>query len=260
MKIWKKFKKYFEYAYTKIKLLFRQKTFQYDTTKLKFLFDRKKCSNSLVVVFSACTREGVTARYNYVRTLKGINANKLYILDDFAEDRRGCYYLGQYPDYRIEKAVKSLIIELYKKTSAEKVIFCGSSKGGWASLNFAFDLDFDARVVVCGAPQYFLGNYLKNFKPAFSFIKGQYDPDEVIEEMNEHLHRKILSAKIPPKIYLHYSFNDHTYEEHIRDLLNDMRKKGIEVIEDIKDYVNHFDVSLYFPTFLFNTVQSEVET
>lgn len=260
MKLWKKFKKYFEYGYTKIKLLFSQKKYQCEAINIKYIFDRYKKCNILIVVFSACTRIGIKARYNYVRTLKSIHANKLFILDDFAEDKRGCYYLGQYPTYRIENAVKELIFGVYHKIHARKILFCGSSKGGWASLNFAFDMNLDNKVVICGAPQYFLGKYLKNFETTFEFIKGESDTNEVISELDQHLRAKVFNFKCPPKIYIHYSINDHTYCEHINALLDDLHLHSIELVEDIKHYENHFDVSLFFPDFLLNAVRQEIET
>lgn len=102
MNVWKRLKKYFEYAYTKLKLCFKQKCYHCHDIVLKYLFDRSKKSKELVVVFSACTREGIKARYNYVRTLKRFRVNKLFILDDFANDQRGCYYLGHFPQYSVE--------------------------------------------------------------------------------------------------------------------------------------------------------------
>lgn len=50
--------------------------------RLKYIL--KKCpeSNILVVVFSGFPGN-TKAKYNYMRTLKGLNCNKLFLLDDF---------------------------------------------------------------------------------------------------------------------------------------------------------------------------------
>lgn len=53
------------------------------------MLDTVKESQDLVVIFSACTSVGILARYNYVRTLKNFQCNKLFILDDISEDKRG---------------------------------------------------------------------------------------------------------------------------------------------------------------------------
>lgn len=142
---------------------------------LKYLYE--KCSNSkvIIVVFSACVREGLTARYNYVRTLKKVKANKIFILDDFAKDKRGCYYLGQYPEFLVEKSVNKLIADFIEKINALKIIFCGSSKGGWAALNFGLQNKICfGKVIIVGAPQYYLGNYICHFGLTFEYLRGVF--------------------------------------------------------------------------------------
>lgn len=258
MKLRKKIKKYFEYGYTKLKLFFRQKKYANGNISLKYLFDRNKKSKTLVVVFSACTREGVKARYNYVRTLKKVKTNKLFILDDFAEDKRGGYYLGQYPEFLVEKTVEKLILTFYERYGAEKLILCGSSKGGWASLDFGFSLNLPNKVIVCGAPQYLLGNYLCHFPITFSFIKGNATAEEVVEELNVHAKRRMEWACLLPKIYLHYSVNEHTYNDHIADLLNDLTNMGISFSEDRATYTSHSDVSYHFPEYLLESIRAEL--
>ena len=58
------------------------------------------------------------------------------------------------------------------------------------------------------------------------------------------------------KIYLHYSTEEHTYEEHIKWLIDDFDKKGIDYEEDVCTYTNHSDVSLHFPNYLVSTLKS----
>lgn len=54
--------------------------------RVKYLFQQKQ-SKTLAIVFSGFAEKPV---YNYVRTLKNLKADKLFILDDFAY--RGSYY------------------------------------------------------------------------------------------------------------------------------------------------------------------------
>lgn len=255
-----KIQKYFEFFYTKIKLFFNEKKFFNDGVRLKYLFDYKKNSDNLIVIFSSCTRKGVKARYNYVRTLKDVDDNKLFILDDFAEDKRGCYYLGHYPEYKVEKATYNLIEKIKNKVNAKKIIFCGSSKGGWACLNFGLK-DFGVKnTIVCGAPQFYLGDYLKSFEVMFPFIKGNNNAEEVIEELNTHLLKTITDNEHKDTdIYIHYSDKEHTYKEHIEDLLSALKKEKYNVIEDAWHYEDHSEVAFYFPTFLHDTVKSLLE-
>lgn len=262
-KFFLKIKKYFEYLYTKIKLVFTQKTFKSSNDiKLRYIFDKNKKSKSLIVVFSACVRQGLKARYNYIRTLKGVKANKLFVLDDFASDKRGCYYLGEYPEYKIEKATNELIKVVALDVSAERIAMCGTSKGAWAAINFGFDNDCInvKTVIIAGAPQYHLGNYLKYFIEAFSFIKGAVEEEIVVNELNIHLKNKIFDDELREsnlKVYLHYSNKEHTFEEHIFDLVEDIKKRGIYLITDVKDYEAHSDVALYYPKFLLSVLKEE---
>ena len=53
------------------------------------MFVPNKESNNIVVVFSFFSRRGIPARYNYFKTLKKYQTNKLFILDDFGIDEKG---------------------------------------------------------------------------------------------------------------------------------------------------------------------------
>lgn len=252
--------KYYEYFVTKINLLIKQKTFLYGNTHIKYILEESEDGNGLIVILSSCTRKGIKARYNYMRTLKGISANKLFILDDFAADKRGSYYMGENFTFNEETATKSLIEKIAKEVNASKVIFCGSSKGGWASMNFG--LQFDNSYIVSGAPQYFLGDYLKasGNLDALAHIVGEETPEKV-DKINHYLEQRIINNpyKENQKIFLHYSDKDHTYFEHIRFMLEELKKHNYSVCEDVEHYENHSDVSLYFPTFLTKTIGQILE-
>ena len=158
----KKLSKYIEFATTLLKQAVQERRFRYSNTTLKYMYQPCKGSNRLLVVFSACTRPGIPARYNYMRTLKDVPVNRLFILDDFGEDHRGGYYLGAYPDFEMEKAAKALIDSFLKRPEIKKICFGGSSKGGWAALNFG--VQYAGRGLgaetITGAPQFWLGTYL----------------------------------------------------------------------------------------------------
>lgn len=256
----KKLNKYIEFITTKVRTLYKQSYFKADGVTLKYMYDECSSSNELVVVFSACTRVGIKARYNYVRTLKDVNVNKLFILDDFGIDSRGCYYLGVAPEYKVEKATKNLIESISKKINAEKVIFCGSSKGGWAALNFGIDVENS--VIIAGAPQYLLGNYLNC--PAnmhiLDFINGEGNDKDNLNVLNSWLKNKIKSKKKVKNqtLYLHYSENEHTYLEHIKFLIFDLEHSGYSLIKDVSDYKDHWDVSKYYPEFLLKSIEMEL--
>ena len=66
--------------------------------RLRYLLQTSRLSDTLVVCFSGFGNGGV-AKYNYISTLKSVNANKLFILDDFGYNKQGSYYLGENGDW-----------------------------------------------------------------------------------------------------------------------------------------------------------------
>ena len=111
------------------------------------------------------------------------------------------------------------------------------------------------KAVIIGAPQYKLGQYLQ--APAnmttLNFVKGFLHDDEiVIDELDNHIRNKIRGLQ-NTKVYLHYSKQEHTFNEHIIYLLNDL-KQITSVDENTANYSDHQDVSLYFPKYLKETV------
>ena len=252
--ILKKIKKYTEYFMTKIIQFVREKKFFYEGVRLKYLYSSQKDSDALIVVFSSCTRAGIKARYNYVRTLNNVKANCLFILDDFGEDHRGAYYLGKNCGNEIEKAVEKLIVYIKEISGAEQLIFCGSSKGAWAALNIM--TSFSDSVAIVGAPQYKLANYL--LSPALATCKRYVMSDTTetkIKFLNDYLKNKLEKAKGNHNIvYLHYSNREHTYEDHVKYLIEDLNNYGYKVIMECCGYTEHWDVSMYYPDFLLRSL------
>ena len=251
MKVIKKIKKYIDYAETKIVLMFTEKKYFYKAGNitLKYLWQKDENSDRLIVIFSACTRAGLKARYNYVRTLKDVKANKLFILDDISNDGRGCYYLGKWPDFLVSRAVKELLDKIIAETNPKTIFFGGSSKGAYASMYFG--TMYDNVKIIMGAPQYRLGFYLTHdaYKDTFDFICGSNDKDTVSKELDLLL-ADAIDKGTPREVYIHYSDAEHTYEEHIVYFLEKLNEKGYTVKSDVQHYETHGDVSMYFPEFL----------
>lgn len=244
-------RKYYEFIITKVKLIFLQKKFIYEGTELKYIFKREKSSQSLVVVFSSCTRRGLKARYNYMKTLSSCKVNQLFILDDFAEDHRGSYYMGKDFTFCEEKATLALIDMVKTSIEAKRIICCGSSKGGYASLNIG--LQIEGSYIIAGGPQFFLDTYLRASSnlECRQHILGT-DSENKSRFLDDYLKNRIRTNPYigSQHIFLHYSNKEHTYEEHIKYLLDELRTKEYEVICDVADYEKHSDISYYFPDFL----------
>lgn len=249
-RIYKRIRKIVKKTYD-IKNRIKERTFiSSDGVKLKHLLFRTNKSDCLLVGFSGCFEGG--AIYNYVGACAKYKINKLFIKDDFASNHRGCYYIGSNCKFDVEKAVYELIDMVISKRHIKKIIFIGTSKGGYAALNFA--LQYPDSVVVCGAPQYYVADYLRshNFEVNLKEILGDDGiSSENISMLNKRLQGKITS-NINPGQYINILYSDveHTYQEHIKDMLDDLHRKKYKMYEQVEKFPEHGDVGKHFPQFL----------
>lgn len=214
-------------------------------TRVKYMFYFNETSDTLVVSFPGCSPN--SAKYNYMRTLLPFKCNKLFLLDDFGDNHQGCYLIED----NTEKCVIELIESIVKKTKAKTIIFLGSSKGGYSALNFSFLIP--NVTVVIGAPQYYLGKYLDTpgTLTNLKYIIGDEITAEKKDRLDNRLRQQILNSRYKPKhVYIHYSEKEHTYPDHVKDMLTDLRKANIDITEDIKDYHEHEQLVEYYPAFL----------
>jgi len=91
----------------RIKLLIKQRTYKSENHKVKYIFEKSSNDNNLIVIFSGFPKKNQTARYNYIKTLKKIDTNKLFILDDIGPGKRGAYYLGKNKNFSFADAVEN---------------------------------------------------------------------------------------------------------------------------------------------------------
>lgn len=240
--------------YTIVSTKLREKTYGTGENRVKYMFftkdENKEGYNALAVCFPAFAGKG--AKYNYVRTLKNFNINKLFLLDDIGGYDKGNYLIKP----GVEENVKTLIQEIINRVKPAKLIFFGSSKGGYAALNFS--LMFPDVNVCIAAPQYFLSDYLireKKFENLKVILDGN-DTAIARTKLNNRLKEKIANTVcLPQKVYIHYSTEEHTYKEHIADMLADLKARNIDVTEDIGNYTNHMDLVYHFPAFLKQSVK-----
>lgn len=208
---------------TKIIMTLNQKIYTGKKYNIKYLFQNNSKSKDLIIIFTSCTKPGQKARYNYMRTLDEFECNKLFILDDFGFDKRGAYYLGNNNGFDIEKDVESLINNIINKLNPNKKNFVGSSKGGYAALYFG--LKYSKSIIISGAPQYILGNYLNlpSHRTILKYIMGDTNLSSI--EMLNNLLRTVLEQykNNACNVYLHYSSNEETYASDISILIKDIK-------------------------------------
>ncbi len=241
---------------TKLTITAHEHTKQLGSKKITYLFYRKHKSKKLVVIFSGMHKE--TAVYNYIKTLDGISHNRLYILDNHGVDKLGCYYIGANGQNDVYLAVRELVDSVRKKYSIDQLIFCGSSKGGHAALNFG--LNYPDATIIAGAPQYKLGYYLTHRRSdqLLHSIAGDHPADEYIAYLDNTIEEKLRSnaGSFSGNIFLHYSDQEHTYSEHIQPMLGTLSSYQYTWNEDVMHYVDHDDVAIHLPSYLRSTIDT----
>lgn len=241
--------KIYRYIISRWYIFRNEKKYKYNGKTIKYIFD-KQDSNDLIVVFNAFPGANRKGKYNYIWTLKDIHANKLFILDDFGPNQRGSYYLGENRNFYIEKLVMHLLEKIQAQFKFKKKVFIGSSKGGYAALYFG--IKTYASHIICGAPQFYLGDYLANntnHMDILNYIMGDCSEESVVY-LNALLKNIIKKNNRKVFLYLHYSKLEHTYKEHIHDLIEICEGNNVNIYHDVKDYKNHSDVSKYFPKYI----------
>ena len=155
---------------------------------------------------------------------------------------------------------KALIDKMVEEIKPAKIVFCGSSKGGYSALNFG--TQYPDSVMIVGAPQYYLTSYLvaSGNLHTLEHIIGERT-EERDAKLEHYLEHKLKSNPYidTQQIFLHFSDKEHTYEEHIQYMLKDLETCGYHVEKDVADYANHSDISFHFPDFLRKHIGAVIE-
>lgn len=214
--------------------------------RLKYLFQKKPRTKTLAIVFSGFSEKPV---YNYVKTLRNLDADRLFLLDDFAY--RGSYYMYANGSNQPEQLVRSLINKTIGGGKYNHIITLGSSKGGTCAIFFG--LEIGANDIYAGACQYHIGSYVDSPEHQRVF-KSMMGDDAGIAE------REMLDAIMPiclerhkdsmSKIHLFYSTVEHTYKEHTLDLIDALDRNKISHIDTTATFATHAEVGMHFPSWL----------
>ena len=139
-------------------------------------------------------------------------------------------------DYFLETAIKNLVEKIKKQYNIEKIYTIGTSKGGWASIYYGIILN--AEMIISGAPQYYIADYLNTNEYHRKILKGIVGDNieqSKVDMLNNKLSNLIRNSDNVGKIkfIIHYSKNEHTYNEHIIYLINDLKKANANIEEDL---------------------------
>ena len=235
-----------------------EKEYIHEEKPIKYMYFPSD-SPYLIVTFSGFSRKGMGARYNYIKSFQSIDANKLFILDNYGPDGvEGSYYLGEKENFFIDRAVTALIekIASEKGIAKENIITAGSSKGGYAAIYQAVKNNYGYCVV--GAPQVFLADYLQEVKMEYiDYIMGDHK-EETREKVNQ-LIVDYLSPSLQTKFYIHISTEDHHYKNHILPFVERLKKNNLFYELDKESYTNHGDVGEYYKSYAENKIKEIIK-
>ena len=226
----------------------KEKTYQ---GRLRYLY-QKNLSDVLIVVFSGFSEKPM---YNYVRTLQSIKADKIFILDDFGY--KGSYYWYENGCNKPMELVKSFLSS--KLGAYKNLITLGSSKGGTCAIYYG--LLFGASDIYSGACQYYVGKYLNRadhidiFKSMMGDEASSKEESILDTEMSKML-RKHKGSNT--RIHLFYSKDEHTYEDDIKHLINDLEDNDIAYDEKIESFAEHSLVGKYFSPWVRNQLKEKI--
>lgn len=245
----RKIRKYYEFITAKLSVLREQKVYKFQKVNLKYIYREDEQTDTLAIIFSACTRPGLKARYNYLRTLDGVCCNRLYILDDFGSDHRGSYYLGQMPEFKEEEAVLSLIQKVLRETNPKKLLFCGSCKGGYAALNFGSR--FENSVMIIGEPTYRIATEFGLAEELLKYWMGTVTKKN-IEYMDYYLEHQLRQNPYihSQKIHFFYSEKDEYVNRHTNPLLDTLSDAGYDFEREPAQFSAHAELGLYYADYL----------
>lgn len=231
----------------------KEKTYSH---RLKYLFFNKH-SDVLVVIFSAFPADN-HPRYNYIKSLVSLKTqDRLYILDDFGF--KGSYYWFEHgKDYPMH-LVEGLLSDILSHNHYKKVFMLGSSKGGTSAIFYG--LQFNATAIFSGANQYFVGSYLNvpERKDVFNaMVGGNEDEAKWEERLNDMMRNQLTKYRDSQcVINLLYSRDEHTFEDDIQGMIEDLKRLGIKYTEKIEEFSDHGKVGNFFIPWINSSFLSE---
>lgn len=214
---------------------------------------KRKSSNRLIIVFTS-----MVGRYNFMRTLKNISIDQLFIRDCWADNASYYWFEGK-QDYP-ERFTQNLIESIIKKGSYKEIITLGGSKGGTAAIYYG--LKNNVNLVFASACQYRVGDYLSRHqyttKPwQWEKVVGGEPTKEWIDILDHKMDGMLESCKnSTTKVKLVYSTEEHTYPEHIVYLIQKLDECNIQHEDTIETFTSHSENGLYLKDVLLGYLQN----
>ncbi|KGL41322.1 hypothetical protein BMT55_03390 [Listeria newyorkensis] len=215
--------------------------------ELTYLHQGRHSSKQLIVVFSSLTKERKYT-FNYIRTLKNVPCQRLFILDNFGLDKRGVFYLGENGNMEVRDAVEELIRQIIRKNKIKNTAFSGSSKGAFAALYLGIRMG--VQNIIVGSPIVHIRTFLEGIANEKSLFRVMSQSQNKLDMYDKLLINTIANYDYKGKVYLQYSLNEEIYKLHIQGLITQLKQHDYELVLDKQAYPMHEDARLFFPDFL----------
>lgn len=213
----------------------------------------------LLVAVAAAPRSGGPPRYGMYRALGSASCHRLFVLDDHrpaGAHARPCWYLGSNRLTDVPDSVCELISQTADELGvpSSRIVTCGTSKGGWASLYFAARLGVGHAIV--GEPQVLLGEHLlaadlltsETLEFAAHIAGGTSSHDR--DYLNEVLFAAFRRSASPPHVHLYCGRDSYYYAHDALPLVHFLERRGISTELELGDHSEHADVGLHFPGYV----------
>jgi hypothetical protein len=211
--------------------------------------------DELLVVFTAI-HQPWDFTYNYRASLEGINAAKLFVLDDFGD--QGAYYLANGRNMAEFRSVQGLLATTLSQLGlkADAVTMIGSSKGGSASILHGVTLG--ARQVIAGAPQTRIGTFVSKPHPnVLQYVAGGTTAAD-IRWLDGAMRRALESGVRSTAIDILVGRKDHHFAKHVEPFAAEARSLGYGVQVLTLPGTPHASIGAAFRSYLENWVKSRV--
>lgn len=215
---------------------------------VNYRIEKSTNASKLVVVFSAMAPTG-SFTYNYKSALAGVNAHKLYVLDDFGD--QGAYFYSDHRALSIYRSVLEAVTHVKEELGIEwqDVAFVGSSKGGTAALVFGSSVPV-GRIVV-GAPQVKIGSFLRKPHPNILEYMTGGTTEECVDWADRIVTNHLRRVWSETKIDLLIGTRDHHYRDHLPTLRKELERMNhprfsVQEIEGL----THADIGRPFRSFI----------
>lgn len=208
-------------------------------------------SKYLMVGFAAIRPLG-DFTYNYKASLESIDANAVFILDDFGD--QGAYYYSDHGSLAIFNSVQALLKELSEtlKVPMENLIMLGSSKGGAAAL--LHGIAAGVGHIYVGAPQTKIGTFVRKPHPNVLELITGGTSEEHIAELDAVIYDQVNNATKLPKTTIIVGDADHHYQKHAVPLKEFAAERGHTINLKVLNGVPHAEIGHKYRTLLYGYV------